>query len=161
MRSKCVPAHASICYKSRGLAAAPGPAAQGGKTRATQGDGYDAVVTREPHHGISLVGSGDPIIHMWIMGRCVCRYTARVASLCVLDVYFSLFRYLFVFFQGRCAPARASRRSATNAVLARAFRHSATNAMRSATAAAAVLRFATTVPTRSSRAVLLGPVRVA
>ncbi len=26
----------------------------------------------EPHHGISLVGSGDPIIHMWIMAGCVC-----------------------------------------------------------------------------------------
>ena len=42
--------------------------------------------------GISLVGSGDPIIHMWIMGRCVCRYTARVASLCVLAVLFYLYR---------------------------------------------------------------------
>ena len=52
------------------------------------------MMAREPHHGISLVGSGDPIIHMWIMGRCVCRYTARVASLCVLAVLFYLFRVL-------------------------------------------------------------------
>ena len=61
-----------ICYKSRGLAATPSPMAQGGGDRATQGRRgcrsiYSKVVgTREPHHGISLVGSGDPIIHMWI-----------------------------------------------------------------------------------------------
>jgi len=53
--------------------------------------GYDVVVTKEPHHGTSLVGSGDLIIYMWIMDRCVCRYTARVASLCVLDVFFLTF----------------------------------------------------------------------
>ena len=29
--------------------------------------GYDVVMASEPHHGISLVGSGDPIIHMWII----------------------------------------------------------------------------------------------
>jgi len=27
---------------------------------------YDVVLAREPHHEISLVGSGDPITHMWI-----------------------------------------------------------------------------------------------
>ena len=66
MRSRRVPAHASICYKSRGLAAAPGPAAQGGETRATQGDGYEVVALGERLRGISLGSSGDPIIHMWI-----------------------------------------------------------------------------------------------
>ena len=67
MRSRRVPAHASICYKSRGLAAAPGPAAQGGETRATQGDGYDVVELGERLRGISLGSSGDTIIHMWII----------------------------------------------------------------------------------------------
>ena len=33
-----------ICYRSRGLATTPGPAAQGGETRATQGGGYDVEI---------------------------------------------------------------------------------------------------------------------
>ena len=59
----------SIGYIIRGLADAPSPEGEGRRESAQpQGvDGMDDVVeTREPHHGISLVGSGDPIIHMWI-----------------------------------------------------------------------------------------------
>ena len=41
---------------------------------------------------ISLVSSGDPVIHMWIMAGCVCWYTARAMALCALDLFFSLFR---------------------------------------------------------------------
>ena len=55
------------------------------------------VVAREPHHGISLVGSGDPIIHMWIMDRCVISiYTAarRVVSLCVFSLSFEFPFYI-------------------------------------------------------------------
>ena len=43
--------------------------------------------------GISLVSSGDPIIHMWIMAGCVCCYTARVVAVCVLGVFLSLFLF--------------------------------------------------------------------
>ena len=47
--------------------------------------------------GISLGSSGDPIIHMWIMDGCVCVYTARVVSLCVLGGCFSLLCFSFFF----------------------------------------------------------------
>ena len=47
----------------------------------------DDVMVGDGLRGISLGISGDPIIHMWIMDRCVCEYTARVEFLCVLDVF--------------------------------------------------------------------------
>jgi len=50
------------------------------------------VVLSERCRGISLVSSEDPNIQMWIMGRCVCRYTAQMESLCALAVFFSFFR---------------------------------------------------------------------
>ena len=108
-----------LCYKSRGLAAAPGPAAQGGETRATQGDGYEVVALGERLRGISLGSSGDPIIHMWIMNGCVYVYTARVVSVCTGGVFLSLmllFLLSFLALSLRCMqqlhgpPAGAGRR---------------------------------------------------
>ena len=123
VRSRRVPAHASICYKSRGLAAAPGPAAQGGETRATQGDGYEVVALGERLRGISLGSSGDPIIHMWIMDGCVCVYTARVVSLCVMGGCFSLscFSFFFLFLLFRfavCSSSMVHRRGQSGAGMA-------------------------------------------
>ena len=92
MRSKCVPAHASICYKTRGLAAAPG--AGPGRRREWQHkvQGDDVVVVGDRLRGISLGSSGDPIIHMWIMDRCVCRYIRAGGMAVCVGCGFSLSR---------------------------------------------------------------------
>ena len=74
MRSKgwSLPAHASIGYIIRGLADAPSPEGEGRRESAQpQGvDGMDDVVEMSDElRWISLVSSGDPIIHMWIKGQ--------------------------------------------------------------------------------------------
>ena len=68
----------SIGYIIRGLADAPSPEGEGRRESAQpQGvDGMDDVFQvvggLARIRGISLVSSGDPIIHMWIMAGCIC-----------------------------------------------------------------------------------------
>ena len=61
---------ASICYKSRGLAAVLDPTGPGrlemGNTRIRKWVDKVSVLINMRYHGISLVSSVDPIIHMWI-----------------------------------------------------------------------------------------------
>jgi hypothetical protein len=72
--------------------------------------------------GISLGSSGDPIIHMWIMDGCVCVYTVRVVSLCVLGVFLSLLlpgssRQAGPGTEGACARLSPTRRTEARGLL--------------------------------------------
>jgi hypothetical protein len=78
VRSKgwSVPAHALICYKTRGLAAAPGAGPGRRRDSNTRYKDDDAVEMGDELRWISLASSGDPIIHMWIKAK-----STRIAEL--------------------------------------------------------------------------------
>ena len=56
-----------FCYKARGLAATPGAGPGRRRDSNTRYKDDDVVGGLARIRGISLVSSGDPIIHMWII----------------------------------------------------------------------------------------------
>ena len=55
-------------------------------------DGFDVVGMGDGPRGISLGSSGDPINHMWVMDRCVCRYILASGIAVCVGCGFSLSR---------------------------------------------------------------------